>query len=97
VTYRRRGHAEHDNQSYVPEGEAERWAAENDPLDRYVRVLIDREKTEQADIDAIDARALADVDAAAAEALRSPKPEGRDALSGVHAGQAPVAPHWYRA
>jgi TPP-dependent pyruvate/acetoin dehydrogenase alpha subunit len=36
VTYRRKGHAEHDNQSYVPEGEIERWAAENDPVDRYV-------------------------------------------------------------
>ncbi len=40
VTYRRRGHAEHDNQSYVPDGEVDRWAAENDPLDRYVRVLL---------------------------------------------------------
>src|ERR671921_1123711 len=39
VTYRRKGHAEHDNQSYVPEGEIERWAAENDPVDRYVRRL----------------------------------------------------------
>src|SRR5574338_451085 len=35
VTYRRKGHAEHDNQSYVPPGERERWAAENDPVDRY--------------------------------------------------------------
>src|SRR3990172_4365894 len=33
LTYRRRGHAEHDNQRYVPAGEAERRAAENDPLD----------------------------------------------------------------
>jgi TPP-dependent pyruvate/acetoin dehydrogenase alpha subunit len=39
ITYRRKGHAEHDNQSYVPPGEIERWAAENDPIDRYVRVL----------------------------------------------------------
>ena len=36
MTYRRKGHAEHDNQSYVPDGEIERWARENDPLDRYV-------------------------------------------------------------
>ena len=35
MTYRRKGHAEHDNQSYVPPGEIERWARENDPLDRY--------------------------------------------------------------
>src|SRR5438094_4667785 len=36
ITYRRKGHAEHDNQSYVPRGEIERWARENDPIDRYV-------------------------------------------------------------
>ena len=39
MTYRRKGHAEHDNQSYVPPGEIERWAAENDPLDRYLVVM----------------------------------------------------------
>src|SRR6195952_2091127 len=39
MTYRRKGHAEHDNQSYVPAGEGERWAAENDPIDRYATVL----------------------------------------------------------
>ncbi len=31
MTYRRKGHAEHDNQRYVPAGEIERWAGENDP------------------------------------------------------------------
>ncbi|PYO81526.1 MAG: dehydrogenase [Gemmatimonadetes bacterium] len=36
-TYRRKGHAEHDDQHYVPRDELERWAKENDPVDRYVR------------------------------------------------------------
>src|SRR6266550_1198897 len=40
MSYRRKGHAEHDNQSYVPEGEGERWARENDPIDRYVARLL---------------------------------------------------------
>ncbi|MGI8470097.1 MAG: thiamine pyrophosphate-dependent dehydrogenase E1 component subunit alpha [Pyrinomonadaceae bacterium] len=39
MTYRRKGHAEHDNQSYVPAGEIEFWAANNDPTDRYERFL----------------------------------------------------------
>src|SRR6476469_2635769 len=39
ITYRRKGHAEHDNQSYVPPGEIERWERENDPLTRYVARL----------------------------------------------------------
>ena len=42
MTYRRKGHAEHDNQSYVPEGEIERWERENDPLTRYIARLARR-------------------------------------------------------
>src|SRR5438105_13720640 len=41
MTYRRKGHAEHDNQSYVPAGEIDRWAAENDPVDRYIKRLLE--------------------------------------------------------
>src|SRR5262245_60783869 len=33
-TFRRKGHAEHDNQHYVPAEELKRWEA-NDPIDRY--------------------------------------------------------------
>ncbi|HEY2849539.1 MAG TPA: thiamine pyrophosphate-dependent dehydrogenase E1 component subunit alpha [Gemmatimonadaceae bacterium] len=96
VTYRRRGHAEHDNQSYVPAGEVERWAAENDPIDRFVRVLVDREKVEPPEIAAIDARVNAEVDKATDEALASPPPEGPSALGGVFASPSKVEPHWYR-
>ena len=96
TTYRRRGHAEHDNQSYVPAGEVERWATENDPLDRYVRVLLDREKVEQDALDAIDARVLAEVDAATDLALSSPAPLGPDALDGVYANPPRQPAHWYR-
>jgi len=39
MTYRRKGHAEHDNQAYVPEGEVEWWAAHNDPIKRYEKFL----------------------------------------------------------
>jgi pyruvate dehydrogenase E1 component alpha subunit/2-oxoisovalerate dehydrogenase E1 component alpha subunit len=39
MTYRRKGHAEHDNQSYVPAGEIDFWAKNNDPIDRFERFL----------------------------------------------------------
>lgn len=39
MTYRRKGHAEHDNQSYVPAGEIDFWAKNNDPVDRFERFL----------------------------------------------------------
>ena len=96
MTYRRKGHAEHDNQSYVPEGEIERWAAENDPVDRYVRALQEDYGFPLADLEGVDQRVRAEVDAATEEAERSPFPEPRDCLIGVYAdpGIAPVL--WYR-
>ncbi|NNF00019.1 MAG: thiamine pyrophosphate-dependent dehydrogenase E1 component subunit alpha [Pyrinomonadaceae bacterium] len=39
LTYRRKGHAEHDNQAYVPAGEIDWWAKNNDPVVRYERFL----------------------------------------------------------
>src|SRR5690349_15253259 len=39
-TYRRKGHAEHDDQHYVPKDELDWWAKENDPVDRYVKRLL---------------------------------------------------------
>ena len=96
MTFRRKGHAEHDNQSYMPEGEIEMWAAENDPIDRFVRVLIDREKVGQDVIDAIDARIIAEVDAATDIAEASPFPEPLDALRGVYADPPAERPLWYR-
>jgi pyruvate dehydrogenase E1 component alpha subunit/2-oxoisovalerate dehydrogenase E1 component alpha subunit len=96
MTYRRKGHAEHDNQSYVPDGEIEKWAAENDPLDRYLRVLRDREKVEASELAAIDARVLAEIDAATDIAEASPFPEPLDALEGVYADPPRATMHWYR-
>src|SRR5947207_15639346 len=39
-TYRRKGYAEHDDQHYVPPDELDWWAKENDPIDRYVKQLL---------------------------------------------------------
>ncbi|HYC50488.1 MAG TPA: thiamine pyrophosphate-dependent dehydrogenase E1 component subunit alpha [Gemmatimonadaceae bacterium] len=96
MTYRRKGHAEHDNQSYVPDGEIERWARENDPLDRYIRRLTEEFRFDAADITAIDERVQREVDAATDEAEKSPFPEPLDALEGVYADPPREKPLWYR-
>lgn len=96
MTYRRKGHAEHDNQSYVPPGEIERWATENDPLDRYIAVLRGEYGATDREIAAIDARVSAEVDAATDEAERSPAPEPVDALVGVYADPPAERPLWFR-
>ena len=96
TTYRRKGHSEHDDQSYVPPGEIERWATTDDPIDRYVSRLVTDFDVDRAELDALDGRAGDQVDRATDEAERSPAPEPRDALDGVHA-DPPVAPVlWYR-
>jgi TPP-dependent pyruvate/acetoin dehydrogenase alpha subunit len=96
MTYRRKGHAEHDNQSYVPAGEGERWAAENDPLDRYVGRLTGAHGVDRAELEAIDARVAREIDEATDLAEASPMPEPRDCLLGIYA-DPPAAPSlWFR-
>jgi pyruvate dehydrogenase E1 component alpha subunit/2-oxoisovalerate dehydrogenase E1 component alpha subunit len=96
MTYRRKGHAEHDNQSYVPAGEIDRWARENDPLDRYVRALTETYGFAADALAAIDARVREEVDAATDLAEQSGTPEPLDALTGVYADPAEMPVQWYR-
>jgi pyruvate dehydrogenase E1 component alpha subunit/2-oxoisovalerate dehydrogenase E1 component alpha subunit len=96
ITYRRKGHAEHDNQSYVPPGEIERWAESNDPIDRYVKVLTTELGVGQVEIEKIDARVMQEIDAATDEAEASPMPEPTDALVGIYADPPEEQPLWFR-
>jgi TPP-dependent pyruvate/acetoin dehydrogenase alpha subunit len=95
MTYRRKGHAEHDNQSYVPAGEIDRWATENDPLDRYIKRLTE-EGVAESELTKIDARVQSEIDKATDEAEASPMPEATDALVGLYADPPAVAPLWFR-
>ena len=96
MTYRRKGHAEHDNQSYVPDGEGDRWARENDPIDRYVARLSGEGVSAKALTD-IDARVQREIDAATDSADASGAPEPLDALVGVYANPLQEKPLWFRA
>ena len=96
ITYRRKGHAEHDNQSYVPEGEMEWWAANNDPIDRYLAVLRESLGFAEAEIAATDARVRTVVDEATEIAEASPFPEPLDCLTGIYADPPAETPLWFR-
>ena len=96
MTYRRKGHAEHDNQSYVPPGEIDRWARENDPIDRYVARLRTELGFDQAELSEVDGRVRREVDEATEVAEQSPAPEPLDALVGVYAIPPTGQPLWYR-
>jgi TPP-dependent pyruvate/acetoin dehydrogenase alpha subunit len=96
MTYRRKGHAEHDNQSYVPPGEIDRWARENDPVDRYFNELTGNRGISGEELKQIDGRVTAEIDKATDEAEASPAPEPRDGLIGVYADPARAQALWYR-
>jgi pyruvate dehydrogenase E1 component alpha subunit/2-oxoisovalerate dehydrogenase E1 component alpha subunit len=95
VTYRRKGHAEHDNQSYVPAGEIERWEKENDPITRYLARLSE-EGVSEKEIAAIDERVQREIDEATDIADASGVPEPLDALIGVYADPPEAEPLWFR-
>jgi pyruvate dehydrogenase E1 component alpha subunit/2-oxoisovalerate dehydrogenase E1 component alpha subunit len=84
-TFRLKGHAEHDNASYVPPELIEEWKAK-DALPRFERVLIENGIAQQSDFDAMQQRVRSEVDAATDEAERSPMPRGEDAGKGLFAG-----------
>src|SRR5213593_567766 len=95
-TYRRKGHAEHDDQHYVPKEELDWWAKENDPVDRYVKQLVQHEWAEERELKAIDDRVKVEIDQATDACSDEPLPSGESALGGVYA-DPPAAPrHWYR-
>jgi pyruvate dehydrogenase E1 component alpha subunit/2-oxoisovalerate dehydrogenase E1 component alpha subunit len=95
LTYRRRGHAEHDDQRYVPAGEIDRWATGNDPVDRYVAVLRENGWIEAAQLDAEDAVVDALLEQAVEEAEAGGLPEPETALRDVYADHDVAAP-WTR-
>ena len=95
MTFRRKGHAEHDNQSYVLPGEIERWAAKNDPIDRYVASL-SSEGVQASELQSIDARIQREIDEATDIAEASGVPEPLDALTGIYADPPSERPLWFR-
>lgn len=85
VTMRMRGHAEHDDQHYVPDGVLDAWA-KKDPVERFLRWLDENQLLQDVDIDALreelDAAVLAAVDRA--RVAEEPGPE--TATVGIFAG-----------
>lgn len=76
-TYRRKGHAEHDNQSYVPEGEIAWWAEHNDPITRYEKYLGEKKILDRTEINKIasEIKSFLDAEAEWAESQPDPLPE----------------------
>jgi pyruvate dehydrogenase E1 component alpha subunit/2-oxoisovalerate dehydrogenase E1 component alpha subunit len=82
-TYRRKGHAEHDDQRYVAPGEIEWWEKNNDPVDRFERYLLDRKVAAKAKLDEITAAVVNLIEEDCAWAESSPMPDPEQAAYGV--------------
>jgi TPP-dependent pyruvate/acetoin dehydrogenase alpha subunit len=82
-TYRRKGHAEHDDQRYVPEGEIEWWEKHNDPIDRFEKFLLDRKVATKEKLEEITADVMREIDEDSEWAESSPMPEPEGAAYGV--------------
>lgn len=83
-TMRMRGHAEHDDASYVPPALLEEWRA-RDPIDRFVAYLRDQKVLDDASAKAIDDRIAMEIEEAVLFAESSPLPDAKDLLDGVYA------------
>jgi pyruvate dehydrogenase E1 component alpha subunit/2-oxoisovalerate dehydrogenase E1 component alpha subunit len=78
-TYRRKGHAEHDDQRYVPAEEIEYWEKNNDPVDRYEKFLTEGSIATREKLDEITAAINRELDEDVAWAESSPMPDAEQA------------------
>jgi len=82
-TFRMKGHAEHDNQSYVPLELIEEWR-KKDPVDRFLARAHEAGVLDEQTIKAIDARIHAELAQALEEAEQSPMPLPEEAQYGTY-------------
>jgi TPP-dependent pyruvate/acetoin dehydrogenase alpha subunit len=95
-TYRRKGHAEHDDQHYVPKADLEKWASENDPVDRYTQRLLSADMVAEGDLKDIDDRVRVEVDQATDACVDEPLPPAESALPGVYVEPAAADKLWFK-
>jgi TPP-dependent pyruvate/acetoin dehydrogenase alpha subunit len=83
-TFRMKGHAEHDNQAYVPKELLAEWQ-KKDPLDRYEKELKAKRLATETDLQQITERIEAELEADLEFALNSPFPDKSVTYENVYA------------
>src|ERR1043165_9377696 len=77
-TFRMKGHAEHDNQSYVPKELIEEWQSK-DAVVRFESMLLESSLVTREELEAIERRVKKEIDVATDEAEQSPMPSPDEA------------------
>ena len=93
-TYRRKGHAQHDPQLYVPPEEIRAWEAK-DPLDRFRGKLLATGWAREEELRRLEVAAETEMREEAERAVGEPSPAGIGTLSDVFT-DVPIEPHWTR-
>lgn len=94
VTYRRKGHAEHDDQHYCPPGEIEAWER-RDPIVAFETRVLDQGWMSPEELARERADVTEIVERAREEAELSSLPEPVEAVAEVY-GDRPTRDHWTR-
>lgn len=81
-TMRMRGHAEHDDFSYVPKDLLEEWA-KKDPVEQYITLLDKRNVMSRKDATAMREQILQDMISAIDRALEQPWPDAEEGMKNV--------------
>ena len=93
-TFRRRGHAQHDPQDYVPREQLKYWEA-RDPVDLFHRLLLENGWAAPTELEEVASRAHREAAEAAEQALAEPLPEGPTAVEHIYT-DLDVAHPWTR-
>ncbi len=95
VTYRRKGHAEHDDQGYQPADEIGAWE-KADPLTQYEATIVERRWVQPLSLTVIRERVEQELSDAVEECENDPLPEPVTALGGVLSDGELTVPLWFR-
>jgi pyruvate dehydrogenase E1 component alpha subunit/2-oxoisovalerate dehydrogenase E1 component alpha subunit len=83
-TFRRKGHAEHDDAGYVSPGLREEWE-EKDPIDAFRRYLHSSGVAAPGELEEIESKITATLEKSADEAMAAPFPDPSIAMEDVYA------------
>jgi pyruvate dehydrogenase E1 component alpha subunit/2-oxoisovalerate dehydrogenase E1 component alpha subunit len=95
-TYRRKGHAEHDDQHYVPKDVLDLWSKSNDPIDRFTQRILAADMVAERDLKTIDDRVRVEVDQATDACVNEPLPAAESALPGVYVDPPAADKLWFK-
>ena len=95
LTYRMKGHAEHDGQAYVPREELEEWGR-RDPIERYAATLLAAGDATAPDLAAIDRGIAEELDRDVDFTERCPHPAPADTSGDVYASTGELEPAFLR-